>query len=74
MGEAIIAWVAEHSWSVYVMGAVTISSGIMMMMPSSVKGKNWYNVIMKGVNYMALNFNKAKSKDDNVEIKVVENK
>lgn len=68
--EAIIAWVMAHEWAVYLTTVITIASAIMAVLPSTIKGEKWYNMVMKGLNFLAFNIGKNKSKDDRTVLKV----
>jgi len=68
--ETIVAWVMAHEWAIYVTSVITIASAVMALLPSTIKGEKWYNMVMKGLNFLAFNIGKNKSKDDKTVLKV----
>jgi len=70
--EAIVAWVMAHEWAIYLTTTITIASAIMAVLPSTIKGEKWYNMVMKGLNFLAFNIGKNRSKDDKTKISIAD--
>lgn len=61
--DPLIAWLSGHAWFAYVMMIVVAVKSITPWVPTNIQGKPWYNVFMRVVNYVALNFGKDKNAD-----------
>jgi hypothetical protein len=66
--DEIVAWLSGFSWWPYVSTVIVIATAITAVLPSTMKDKPWYNVMMKVVNLAAGAVGKGKPADDKTKI------
>ena len=70
--DAIIAWLMGFDWWIYVASVVTVASAVTAALPSTLKDKPGWNIVMKVINVLSGAIANAKLKDDNTTIKVTD--
>jgi len=68
--DVLILWLQGFSWWPYISTVVVIATAITAILPSNMKDKPWYNILMKGVNIAAGAVARGKPADDKTKITV----
>ena len=68
--DALIGWLSGYSWWPYISTVVVIATAITAVLPSTMKEKPWYNIVMKVVNVLAGAVHRGKPADDKTKIKI----
>jgi len=68
--DSLIGWLSGFSWWPYISTVVVIATAVTAILPSTVKDKPWYNVLMKGINILAGAVGRGKPADDKTKITI----